>query len=157
MKKHRSVTDFLSSRVLRLSNTLALYATRRYRDEFGITLPEWRVLSIIASDEPTTAREVSRHLATDKGWVGLSAESLRKRGLVAGEPDTGDGRRILLTLTDQGRKLHASILKVALARHKRLLACLPQGEADVLFACLDRLQAEADAMIEEIMNRKDET
>jgi hypothetical protein len=34
---------------------------------------------------------------------------------------------------------------------------LPQGEANILFACLDRLQAEADAMIEATMNRKDET
>ena len=149
MKKPDSVTDFLSSRLLRLSNTLGLYASRRYRDAFGISLPEWRVLSIIASCEPTTAREDSRNLETDKGWVSLSADSLRRRGLIKGSPDNRDGRRILLTLTAEGRAMHAAVLAVAQWRHERLLASLPEGSAEILFACLDRLQAEADAMLEE--------
>jgi len=149
MKNPTSVTNFLSSRLLRLSNTLGIYASRRYRDEFGITLPEWRVLSVIAFSEPTTAREISRHLATDKGWVGLSAESLRKRGLVAGSPDERDGRRILLTLTEDGRRLHDAVVVVAMQRQERLLASLPEGAADILSECLERLQAEADAMLDE--------
>jgi DNA-binding MarR family transcriptional regulator len=148
-KRPDSVIDFVTSRVLRLSNTLGLYASRRYRDEFGVTLPEWRVLSIIAASEPTTARDVSRTLATDKGWVGLSAESLRRRGYVSGSPDRSDGRRILLRLTEEGRKLHDTILAVSQWRHRRLLASLPDGQADLLFECLDRLQAEADRMLEE--------
>lgn len=149
MKKPASVTNFLSSRLLRLSNTLGLYASRRYRDEFGITLPEWRVLSIVAFSEPTTAREISRNLATDKGWVGLSAESLRKRGLLEGSPDERDGRRILLTLTDEGRTLHDAVVVVAMQRQERLLASLPEGSAEILSECLERLQAEADSMLDE--------
>jgi len=148
-KRPDSVIDFVTSRVLRLSNTLGLYASRRYRDEFGVTLPEWRVLSIIAASEPTTARDVSRVLATDKGWVSLSAESLRRRGYVSGAPDGRDGRRILLALTGEGRKLHDAILAVSQWRQRRLLANLPDGQADLLLECLDRLQAEADKMLEE--------
>lgn len=149
MKRPDSVIDFVTSRVLRLSNTLGLYASRRYRDEFGLTLPEWRVLSIIAASEPTTAREVSRILATDKGWVGLSAESLRRRGYVSGSPDSRDGRRVLLRLTAEGRKMHDAIFFVSQWRQRRLLASLPDGQAELLFECLDRLQAEADRMLEE--------
>ena len=149
MQKPVSVTDFLSSRLLRLSNTLGLYASRRYREEFGVTLPEWRVLSIVASSEPTTARQVSRHLATDKGWVALTADALRKRGLIAGNPDESDGRRIVLTLTPEGRTLHDAVLLVAQGRHDQLMRSLPAGSAAILSECLDRLQAEADAMLEE--------
>src|SRR5690606_12875244 len=96
-----------------------------------------------------TAREVSRALATDKGWVGLSAESLRRRGFVAGAPDVRDGRRTLLRLTAEGRRMHDAILAVSQWRQKRLLAALPEGTADTLMQCLDRLQAEADRMLEE--------
>jgi len=149
MKKPSSVVNLLTSRVLMLSNTLGLYASRRYRDEFGMTLPEWRVMSVIAYSEPTTAREISRALATDKGWVGLSAESLRRRGYVAGFPDKRDGRRTLLTLTEEGRKKHEAVLSVSLWRQQRLMASLPEGAADILIECLDRLQAEADKMLEE--------
>lgn len=149
MKKPESVINLVTSRVLRLSNTLGLYASRRYRDEFGMTLPEWRVMSIIAAYEPTTAREVARILATDKGWVGLSAASLRRGGYVTGSPDRRDRRRILLRLTEEGRKKHAAILVVSQWRQRRLLASLPDGRADMLFECLDRLQAEADRMLAE--------
>jgi DNA-binding MarR family transcriptional regulator len=149
MKKPDSVISFLTSRVLKLSNTLGLYSSRRYRDEFGLTLPEWRVLSVVAYSEPTTAREISRILATDKGWVGLSADSLRRRGYVSGTPDKRDRRRTLLTLTEEGRKKHEAVLAVSTWRQERLMACLPDGAGDLFIECLDRLQAEAEKLLEE--------
>jgi DNA-binding MarR family transcriptional regulator len=149
MKKPDSVISFLTSRVLKLSNTLGLYSSRRYRDEFGLTLPEWRVLSVVAYSEPTTAREISRILATDKGWIGLSADSLRRRGYVSGTPDKRDRRRTLLTLTEEGRKKHEAVLAVSTWRQERLMACLPDGAGDLFIECLDRLQAEAEKWLEE--------
>ena len=150
MQEPQTVVELLTSRVLRLSNTFGLYASRRYREQFGMTLPEWRVMSIIASCEPTTAREISRILATDKGWVGLSVEALRRRGFVTRTSDGRDARRRLVSLTRQGREMHDAILSVARQRQRRLLATLPEGAADTLIASLDRLQAEADRMLDEL-------
>lgn len=150
MKEPKFVTDLLSSRVLKLSNTFGLYASRRYRDQFGVTLPEWRTMSTIAAAEPTTAREVSRTLATDKAWVGLSVKSLQKRGFVKLSPDAKDARRTLISLTAEGRKKHDEILTVARWRQRRLMASLPERAPDLLVECLDRLQAEADRMLDEL-------
>jgi DNA-binding MarR family transcriptional regulator len=150
MREPNSIADTLSYRVLRLSNTFALYAARRYREQFGITLPEWRVMSIIGVDEPTTARDISRVLATDKGWVGLSVERLEHRGYVTRTPDERDARRILIRLSRRGREMHDAILAVARQRQRRLLATLPKGASEVLVASLDRLQIEADRMLEEL-------
>jgi len=149
MRHPKSTADFLTSRLLILSNTLGLYSSRRYRDEFGVTLPEWRVLSIIAANEPTTARQVSRILATDKGWVSLSADKLKQRGFVVGTPDKRDARRTPLTLTKEGRKRHDAVLAVAQRRQERLAASLPDGSFDTFIACLERLQAEANRMLDE--------
>jgi hypothetical protein len=41
-------------------------------------------------------------------------------------------------------------MAVARRRQRRLLAALPDGAADVLSASLDRLQAAADQMLEEL-------
>jgi len=150
MREPKPVVDLLSYRLLRLSNTLGLYSSRRYRDEFDVTLPEWRVISIIASCEPITAREISSILATDKAWVGLSVEKLKKRGLVTRSSDDRDARRSLISLTKQGREKHDAILAVARRRQRRLLAALLDGTADQLIANLDRLQREADRMLEEL-------
>lgn len=150
MSEPRSVADLLSYQLLRLSNTLALYSERRYRVQFGVTLPEWRVMSIIAARGTTTAREISRILATDKGWVGLSVASLRRRRLVETSSDATDSRKILLNLTREGRTLHRAIVTIAEQRQRRLLATIPKSAAVKLVANLNRLQEEADRMLEEL-------
>ena len=105
--------------------------------------------------ESLSTREVSRILATDKGWVGLSAERLRRRGYVSGWPDERDGRRTFLGLTEEGRKKHDAILAVSQWRQRRLLASLPDDAAATLIECLDRLQLEADRMLGETEAPKD--
>jgi DNA-binding MarR family transcriptional regulator len=150
MQKPASITDLLSTRLLRLSNTLALYSGRRYLQQFGVTLPEWRVMSIVASRDGTTARDISRELATDKAWIGLSVKRLARRGYLTRSPDEQDTRRVLLSLTKQGKQMHDAIMSVARQRQRRLRAALPEGVADMLSASLDQLQAEADRMLEEL-------
>lgn len=150
MREAKSVADLLSYQLLRLSNTLALYSSRRYREQFGVTLPEWRVLSIIAARGTTTAREISRILATDKGWVSLSVESLRRRRLVETSSDAQDSRKIPLSLSQRGRTLHRAIVTIARQRQRRLLTTMSKHAAAMLVATLDRLQEEADRMLEEL-------
>jgi DNA-binding MarR family transcriptional regulator len=155
MKKPTFVPDLVSTRLLRLSNTLALYSGRRYRQQFGITLPEWRVMSIIASRDGTTARDISKVLATDKAWIGLSVKSLAKRGYLTRTSDKNDSRRMPLSLTKQGREMHDTIMAIARQRQRRLLATLPDGAIDVLSDSIDRLQAEAEKMLEELSDSDD--
>lgn len=150
MREPKSVNDLLSSRLLRLSNTLGLYSSRRYRSQFGVTLPEWRVLSIIALQDTTSAQDISRTLATDKAWVGVTVQKLERRGFARRVSDERDARRTLVSLTRQGKQVHDAIMANALRRQKRLLGSLVPGDAERLIASLDRLQAEADRMLEEL-------
>jgi DNA-binding MarR family transcriptional regulator len=150
MRKPKSVTDLLSSRLLRLSNTLGLYSSRRYRSQFGVTLPEWRVLSIIALQKTTSARDISRALATDKAWVGQTVQKLERRGFVRRASDRQDGRRTLVSLTGQGKQVHDAIMANAQRRQERLLDRLGDDDARRLIVSLDQLQAEADRMLEEL-------
>lgn len=150
MREPKSVTDLLTYRLLRLSNTLGLYSSRRYRNQFDVTLPEWRVLSIIALLETTSARDISRALATDKAWVGLTVQKLERRGFVRRVSDREDGRRTLVSLTRQGKEVHDAIMANARRRQRRLLGALGERDAETLIASLDRLQAEADRMLEEL-------
>jgi len=150
MREPKSVTDLLTYRLLRLSNTLGLYSSRRYRNQYDVTLPEWRVLSIIALLGTTSARDISRALATDKAWVGLTVQKLEQRGFLKRASDRQDGRRTLVSLTREGRDVHDAIMANARRRQKRLLGTLGDDGAEKLFASLDRLQAEAERMLEEL-------
>ena len=150
MRESKNGPDLLTTRLLRLSNTLGLYSSRRYREQFDVTLPEWRVLSIIGALETTSARDVSRALATDKAWVGLTVQKLERRGFVRRVPDRQDGRRTLVSLTRQGKEVHDAIMANARRRQRRLLGTLDEKNVETLIASLDRLQAEADRMLEEL-------
>lgn len=150
MREPKSVTDLLTYRLLRLSNTFGVYSSRRYRREFDVTLPEWRVMSIIALYETTSARDISRSVSTDKAWVGLTVQKLEKRGFVRRVSDKQDGRRTLVSLTRQGKEVHDAIMANARRRQRRLLGALGEKDAETLIACLNRLQAEADRMLDEL-------
>lgn len=150
MREPKSAIDLLTYRLLRLSNTLGLYSNRRYRADFDVTLPEWRVLSIVASQGTTSAREVSRTLATDKAWVGLTIQKMEKRGFVKRASDRRDGRRTLVSLTPQGRDVHDAIMANARRRQRRLLGALGEEGAERMFAAIDRLQEEAESMLAEL-------
>jgi DNA-binding MarR family transcriptional regulator len=149
MREPKSVTDLLTYRLLRLSNTLGLYSNRRYRAEFDVTLPEWRVMSIIALLETTSAQEISRSVSTDKAWVGLTLQKLEKRGFVRRVSDKQDGRRTLVSFTRPGKEVHDAILANAKRRQRRLVGALGE-DAETVFAAIERLQAEADRMLEEL-------
>ncbi len=149
MREPKSITDLLTYRLLRLSNTLGLYNSRRYRAELNVTLPEWRVMSIIALLETTSAQEISRSISTDKAWVGLTVQKLEKRGFVRRVSDKEDRRRTLVSLTRQGKDVHDVILANAKRRQRRLLAALGD-DAETVFAAIERLQTEADRMLEEL-------
>lgn len=149
MREPKSVTDLLTYRLLRLSNTLGLYSNRRYRAEFDVTLPEWRVMSIIALLESTSAQEISRSISTDKAWVGLTLQKLEKRGFVRRVSDKQDGRRTLVSFTRLGKEVHDAILANAKRRQRRLVGALGD-DAETVFAAIERLQAEADRMLEEL-------
>lgn len=149
MREPKSITDLLTYRLLRLSNTLGLYSNRRYRAEFDVTLPEWRVMSIIALLETTSAQEISRSVSTDKAWVGLTLQKLEKRGFVRRVSDKQDGRRTLVSFTRPGKEVHDAILANAKRRQRRLLGALGE-DAETVYAAIERLQAEADRMLEEL-------
>jgi DNA-binding MarR family transcriptional regulator len=143
----RLLSALLSHRVLLLSNTLALAASRYYPRQFGIRLAEWRVLDAVQAGRGITAIQISQWLLTDKAWVGRSVEKLVAAGYVQRKADPEHGRRQLLSLTAKGRRAHTAIAAAARRRHDNLLDALAPAERKVFERALGTLQAHATAML----------
>jgi len=141
----RLLRALLSHRVLLLSNTLALAASRYYPRRFGVRLAEWRVIDAVHAGRGITANQISQWLLTDKAWVGRSVDRLIAAGYVRRRPDPQHGRRLLLSLTPKGERVYAAIAAAARRRHDKLLAVLTAAERKVLEAALGKLQARATA------------
>ena len=143
----RLLSALLSHRVLVLSNTLALAASRYYPRRFAVRLSEWRVIDALHAGGAISANRISQWLMTDKAWVSRSVERLIEGGYVRRSADPGHGRRLLLRLTAKGQRAYASIAAAARQRNDNLLACLTGTQQQALQLALARLEARAAAML----------
>ena len=143
----RLLQALLSHRLLVLSNTLALAASRYYPRRFGLRLAEWRVVDALHAGRSITANEISRWLRTDKAWVSRSVERLIAGGYALRRPDPEHGRRLLLKLTAKGERAYVAIAAAARRRHENLLAGLSRHERALLEAALTKLQERASDLL----------
>ena len=76
-----NVEDFLTFRITRLSNALRANLTKQYLDEFDLSLPEWRLLALVARFAPMRFSEVTSRSSMDKGQVSRTLRAMEKRGM----------------------------------------------------------------------------
>jgi DNA-binding MarR family transcriptional regulator len=135
---------FLPYRLNTAAERVSRAFARRYRDEFGLSIAEWRVLAHLhaARGAPVSVRDIEARVAMEKSQVSRAAQRLAEAGHIAKAAQDGDRRLVALTLTPQGRALMARLVPVALAFQAELLDRLGP-EAAGLAAALDRLDGAA--------------
>ena len=111
----------------------------RYRTEFGLSIPEWRVLAHLAQSGAVSVREIQARVDMDKSKVSRAATRLESAGLIAKRANAADRRLLDMTLTAAGRALMARILPVADAYQAEVLATLGP-DADPFRRALARLR-----------------
>jgi DNA-binding MarR family transcriptional regulator len=70
-----------------------------------LTQAEAGVLSRLRKETTSTSAELARAEDVRPQTMGATIAALEARGLVTRHHDDSDGRRVLLTLTDEGRKI----------------------------------------------------
>jgi DNA-binding MarR family transcriptional regulator len=118
----------------KLSERLA----RQYRDRFGISNPEWRVLVHLVQSDDVSVRDIEARVAMEKSKVSRAASRLEAKGLIAKTRNEGDKRLVKLRLTANGRAMMAELLMLANAFQAELVAELGDAAAG-LEAGLDQL------------------
>jgi DNA-binding MarR family transcriptional regulator/GNAT superfamily N-acetyltransferase len=96
----------LGSRLRRLSDRLMGSVAEVYRVTDLDFEPRWFPLYRLLADRgPATVGEAARELGLTHAAVSQTARAMAARGMIAGEKDSGDERRRVLSLTDDGRSL----------------------------------------------------
>lgn len=140
------VTRNLSYRIIVLAGTINRSAARALPREAGVSVAEWRVLSVIGSRPDISFNALVQTLEIDKGWVSRTLVQLEKDGLVQRTPDPQDKRQFRLTLSDSGRELHMKGSGVSRERQRRLQSAFSASELRTLESLLDRLQQAAEGL-----------
>lgn len=140
------VTRNLTYRVILLASTLSRSANRALPREAGISVAEWRIVSIIGSRPGISFNALVRTLEIDKGWISRTLAQLEKDGLVVKSPDPQDKRQFQLALSESGRALHLKGSGISRQRQHKLESAFSASEWRTLESLLDRLQKTAEGL-----------
>ena len=138
--------SYLPYRLSVASNAVSGLIARAYEDRFALSVPQWRLLCVLAEDGGLSQVQIVARTVMDKVTVSRAAQGLAKRRLVARSQNAQDGRSHVLALTAEGRRLHAEIAPLALAYEATLIAGLELEEVALLQRLLSRLQASAERL-----------
>ena len=135
--------SYLPYRLSVASNAVSGLIARAYEDRFALSIPQWRLICVLAEDGGLSQVQIVARTVMDKVTVSRAAQGLVKRRLIGRSQNKSDGRSHVLALTPAGRSLHAEIAPLALAYEAALIAGLAPEEVTLLKRLLARLQAAA--------------
>lgn len=138
--------DFLPYQLSVTSNAVSQVIARTYESLFGLRVPEWRLIAVLAEEEGLTQQALVARTEMDKMTVSRAAQALAARGLVTRVPHGSDRRSHALALSDAGRALYAEIAPKALEMEARLLADLSPDAIERLKSTLATLKAATGAL-----------
>ncbi|MBL8269174.1 MarR family winged helix-turn-helix transcriptional regulator [Steroidobacter sp.] len=145
---HLNVEDFLTFRLTRLSNALRTNLTKPYLESFELSLPEWRLLALVARFAPMRFSEVTARSGMDKGQVSRTLRVMATRGLTKTKAIKSGSRStealaapVMVSITPKGTALYKAVLPVARKRQADMLLTLSEAERGSLYSIIDKLSA----------------
>jgi DNA-binding MarR family transcriptional regulator len=137
---------FLPYRLSVTSNLVSRLFARRYAEEFGLTIAEWRVMAVVGTDGTASAAAVRARTGMDKAKVSRAVAGLLARRLLRRIAHRGDQRVEPLALTPSGRTVFDAIVPRARALEAELAAGLPPDQRAALDAALRHVANRAAAL-----------
>lgn len=110
-----------------------------YRDRYGFTRTQWRVLANLGKFGAMTARDICAISHIEKTKVSRAVAALEQGEMLSRTPSETDRRAEVLSLTAKGRRVFAELGGLAVAFDRQLRDSLGSRDADKLVALLRRL------------------
>ncbi len=132
---------FIPYRLSVTSNLVSDAIADIYQALFGLSIPEWRLVAVLAEKEGLTQQQVGLRTRMDKVTVSRATIGLVDRALVERRPHASDRRSQSLHLTGSGRDLYAQVAPKALELEQRIFAGFDPEELTAFSAMLERIQA----------------
>ena len=105
----------------------------------NLTPTQFATLAKLHEKGPSTQNHLGRMTAMDAATIKGVVDRLRKQGLIGTRADPGDGRRMLVELTDKGKRVIAEVIPTAHEITQRTLHPLSKRETETLLKFLKKL------------------
>ena len=145
-KNRIDLERFLPYRLSVLTNLVSGAIASVYEERFGLTIPEWRVIAVLARFPGLSAAEVAANTRMDAVAVSRAVTRLLRDGRIRRSIAADDRRRSVLRLSAAGESVYREIAPVALRYEHSLLEGLEHAEIEGLDVVLGKLTARAQAL-----------
>lgn len=142
-RKPLRLESFLPYRLSLLSNAISGAIAAVYGDKFAISMPEWRIMMILAEYPDISADEVCRRTKIEKSVVSRAVARLLSRHLINRDVDEKDRRRSILRLSETGLSVYDEVMPIARNYEAELLADLTAEELEAFNDMIDKLMEKA--------------
>lgn len=146
MKDDLILDNFMPYRLARLSSTVSATVAKAYDKQFGLSIPEWRVIAVLGRHPGLSAVEVAEQTFLDKVAVSRAVTKLIKAGRIDRQFADADRRRSILNLSEDGRKVHDGVGRLALEFEHDLLEGLDVEDVERFNATMDKLLQKAQKL-----------
>jgi DNA-binding MarR family transcriptional regulator len=114
--------------------TAAIYEAR------GLTVHQWKVLSVLYNFAPISAAEVTERVTLDKAAVSRAVRQLQHLGLIKRSLQRADARKVDITLTAKGRTVYAAMASEIRDLQNKLFEALTKTEVRAIFSAIEKLE-----------------
>jgi DNA-binding MarR family transcriptional regulator len=139
---------FLPYRLSVLTNLVSGTIAGAYQRRLGLSIPEWRVLAVLARYPGLSAAEVAGRTRMDAVAVSRAVARLLAAGRLRRTTSRDDRRRSVLSVSATGAAVYRKVAPIALGYERELLAALEPDERAALERVLDLLTTRAQALAE---------
>ncbi|AMN43410.1 MarR family transcriptional regulator [Rhodoplanes sp. Z2-YC6860] len=139
-----SLENFIPYRLAVVAREMSAELARKYEDEFGISIPEWRVMAHLAEIRTCSSGDICARTAMDKAQVNRAVTRLAAAGLIIAGVSNIDRRLNVLTLSRRGQAIYQRISPIALEAERRMSGSLTDAERATLLRLLGKLQNDID-------------
>jgi DNA-binding MarR family transcriptional regulator len=141
-----NLDTYLPYRLSVASNKVSALIARAYEARFGISVPQWRVLVILAESAPLSQKQLIDRTAMDKVTISRAVTALVARGLLVRTSQAHDRRTDLLNLAQAGKQIVNDVTPIALEFERALLNGITPETITQLDSLLRELERKADAL-----------
>ncbi|MEM7120400.1 MAG: helix-turn-helix domain-containing protein [Pseudomonadota bacterium] len=131
--------EFLPYLLNQAAEACSLEFRDTYRERYGMSRSEWRVLFHLGRYGTMTANEICARAKMHKTEISRAVQKLAQRRFLARKTDPDDRRRENLELTAAGTRAFLDLKSEAADYNHRLTQDLSAQEAEVLVGVLQRL------------------
>ena len=148
-KNSVQLSQFVPYRMVHLASNISLALSKIYKQEFNISIPEWRVLAQLAEQQKLYSKYIGEITSMDKSKVSRAVKALESKSYLIRQTDKKDNRAAYLSLTTKGNSLYQKIAPKALQWERQLIGVLKASEFKDLMNILDKLDKQVLQIEEE--------